>query len=208
MKKKVAVIGGGDLGKQLLSLLNVDEHSDFVGFYDDTLNSEDEKYLLGGLSKIKDDFKSGVFDCLMLAVGYKHMNFRADFFNAVIEQIPFYTLIHPSCIVHSSAIIGDGSVLYPGCIIDKNVIIGRNVLINLGVIISHETIVGDHSFIAPGVRFSGFDTVGKSCFMGTGVILRDNIKISDNITAGAGAVIINDLTEKGIYVGNPAKKVK
>jgi len=208
MKKKVAVIGGGDLGKQLLSLLKVDENSEFAGFYDDTLTKEDEKHLLGGLNDIHADFKAGVFDYLMLAVGYKHMKFRAEFFNSVNQQIPFYTLIHASCIVHSSAIIGEGSVLYPGCIIDKNVVIGKNVLLNLGVIISHETVVGDHSFIAPGVRFSGFDQVGKSCFIGTGVIVRDNISIGDNITAGAGAVIIRNLEQKGIYVGNPAKKVK
>ena len=41
--------------------------------------------------------------------------------------------------------------------------------------------------------------------LGIGTVLIDNITISDNIRTGAGSVVVNNLYDKGLYVGIPAK---
>jgi acetyltransferase-like isoleucine patch superfamily enzyme len=34
------------------------------------------------------------------------------------------------------------------------------------------------------------------------------VNICDDVVIGAGAVVTKDITEKGVYVGNPARKIK
>ena len=61
------------------------------------------------------------------------------------------------------------------------------------------------------------------CRSGTGVfdddLIADNVTIGSNVTVlsvsicegaviGAGSVVTKDITEKGIYAGNPAKKLR
>ena len=38
--------------------------------------------------------------------------------------------------------------------------------------------------------------------------MKNNIDICDNCVIGAGAVIVKEIKEKGIYVGVPVKKIK
>jgi sugar O-acyltransferase (sialic acid O-acetyltransferase NeuD family) len=211
MKERVAIIGAGELGKQIQIFLQESYNYQLVGFYDDTLpkgSKINNIEVSGNREDILSDYQSGKFDSLMVAIAYKHMHVRKQLYEKFSGIIPFTTLIHPSCIISSSAIIGEGSVIYPGCIIDKNVVIGKNVLLNLGVIVSHDSVIGDHSFLAPGVRVSGFVKMEECCFSGTGSIFIDTINICPDVTIGAGSVIINDLTEKGVYAGNPSKKIR
>lgn len=36
---------------------------------------------------------------------------------------------------------------------------------------------------------------------------RNNVRICEDVTVGAGAVVVGDITESGTYVGVPARKV-
>lgn len=38
-------------------------------------------------------------------------------------------------------------------------------------------------------------------------MIKNNIRIIDNCIIGAGAVVVKNIEEKGIYVGVPAKKI-
>ena len=47
--------------------------------------------------------------------------------------------------------------------------------------------------------------VGKGTWIGTGAIVSNNVNICGGCMIGAGAVVIKDITEPGIYVGVPAR---
>ena len=49
--------------------------------------------------------------------------------------------------------------------------------------------------------------MGKFTHIGAGTTIKNNIQIIDNCTIGAGAVVVKNIEEKGIYVGVPAKKI-
>jgi acetyltransferase-like isoleucine patch superfamily enzyme len=49
--------------------------------------------------------------------------------------------------------------------------------------------------------------VGRGSFIGSGAILRHNTTICPGAIIGAGAVVVNDIDEVGVYVGNPARKI-
>lgn len=206
---KLAIVGAGELGLQLLDLSqNAKENFIAVGFFDDTKCIGENVAgvpILGGLADIESVYAKGIFDKVVIAIGYNHMVIRSELFLKLNNKIQFATLIHKSCIVNDTVIIGNGSVLYPGCIIDKNVEIGNNVLLNLGVVVSHDCKIGNNSFIAPRVVFSGFAIIGYECFIGTNATIIDNIKIGNNVYIGAGSVVINNVPDELRVMGNPAR---
>ncbi len=208
---KLAIIGAGDLG-QLIAHHAIYCGYTVVGFYDDTLPKGSLKgnySILGNLAEIEQDFKSKSFDFLMIGIGYKHMNARQLIFERFESlEIPFATLIHPSCFVDASSSVSPGSFLLPGCVIDRGVSIGKNVLLNTACTVAHDTKVGDHSFLAPRVALAGFIKIGDRCVLGINTTVIDNIDIASGAQTGGGAVVIKNLVEPGLFVGIPAKKIK
>ena len=123
-----------------------------------------------------------------------------------------------------------------GCIINDNVFIGPFVEVQKGVIIGKRTRIQSHSFICElvtigndcfighGVVFindlfsegspaNGNKDLWKSTNIGDGVSIGSNatilpVSICDNVVIGAGSVVTKNIEESGIYIGNPARKIK
>ena len=43
--------------------------------------------------------------------------------------------------------------------------------------------------------------------IGANAVIRQGVKIGDNVTVGAGAVVLKDINSNTTFVGNPAKKI-
>ncbi|MBX2924896.1 MAG: acetyltransferase [Chitinophagaceae bacterium] len=209
--KRLAIIGSGDLGHQMAHHAIKDNHYHVAGFFDDYCPSGINKngYLvLGGVKDVFDVFDKEVFDVLMIAIGYNHFAVRAQLFKKFYSIIPFGTIIHSSSIIDRSVTIEEGSFIYPGCIVDYNSVIKYNVILNVGCVIAHDSKIGDHTFLSPAVTIAGFVNVGSCVNLGIGTTVIDNITIADNVRTGGGAVVTQDLSERGLYVGVPAKLKK
>lgn len=103
---------------------------------------------------------------------------------------------------------GDNCLIYEGAIIQPFASIGDDVIIRSGVHISHHCKVADHAFIAAGATLGGNVQVGEQAFIGLGAVIRDGIHIAERSFIGAGAVVIADTAADGVYVGNPARRLK
>ena len=84
--------------------------------------------------------------------------------------------------------------------------------------------IGNDCFISHGVMFindkfekggpaGGDKSLWKETIIGNNVSIGTNatilpVKIVDNVVIGAGSVVTKDLLEPGIYVGNPARKIR
>ena len=209
--KKLAVIGSSDLAQLIAHHAVSDGHYIMAGFYDDYKEEGslvDGIRISGRLNRIEEDFENGLFDCLMVGIGYKHMDFRKSIFETLSGKIPFGKIVHSSCYVDPSATIEAGCFLLPGCVIDRNVHVYENVLLNTGCVIAHDSSVSKHSFLSPAVKMAGFSKIGQSCIIGINATIIDNVVISEGIQVGAGAVVTKILNEAGLYVGCPAKRIK
>jgi acetyltransferase-like isoleucine patch superfamily enzyme len=132
------------------------------------------------------------------------------------------TIIHPLNLYGCS--IGDNSFVGPFVEIQRNVTIGKRTKIQSHSFICELVQLGDDCFIGHGVMFindkfsSGGPAGGdKSKWMitniGSNVSIGSNatilpVNICDNVVIGAGAVVTKDITEPGIYAGNPCIKIK
>ena len=65
-----------------------------------------------------------------------------------------------------------------------------------------------HVHIAPGVNLAGSVFVGTGSFLGIGCKVIQEVKIANWNIVGAGAVVIEDTEDFGVYVGVPAKMIK
>jgi len=208
--KRLAIIGSGDLGQLIAYHAINSKKYEFVGFFDDFKTSQTTVGLgkiLGKTTEIESIFNRKLFDVLLIGIGYNHINFRKKIFENFVQKIPFAKLIHKSCHVDASAIIGEGAVIFPGSLIDRNVKIGSNVLININVAIAHDSVIGNHCFISPCVNIAGFVKIEECCIIGINTTIIDNIKVGKFIRTGGGAVIIQSIEHQGTYVGAPAKKI-
>lgn len=208
--KTLAIVGSGDLGKQIAHFALKDKIYSKVCFIDDFCKEKEVagKEVIGKVEDIIDLYKKNKFDELIIGIGYKHLNKKREIFESYINIVPFGKIIHSSCIVDTTVIIKKGSVLYPGSIIDANVIVEENCLVNIGCTIAHDTIIGKHSFLSPKVALAGFVQVGEMCILGINSTIIDNIVIKGETQLGAGTVVIKGITRKGLYVGNPSRFIR
>lgn len=209
--KKLAIIGSGDLGRLIAYHAVQDKQFSVVGFFDDFApqgSLVNNIKILGAISDIDIFYNQGVFDVIICGIGYKHLAFREKLFETFHHKIEFANLIHSSCYVDASSNIGKGIFMLPGSVLDSNVRIEDNVVLNISCCISHDSIVGAHSFISPRVAIAGFVKLGKRCNIGINSTIIDNLSIVDDVQTGGGTVVNKNLTNKGLYVGNPARFIR
>lgn len=79
--------------------------------------------------------------------------------------------------------------------IKKNCTIGKNCTILPGVVIGNKKLKGDDSWVI----------IGDNCYIGLGAKIFGDIKIGNNVTIGANAVVTKDIPDNATVGGIPAK---
>lgn len=98
-------------------------------------------------------------------------------------DIAAYSVIHTSTM--ESTIIKDGVKILAMC--------------NVG----HSCFIDEDTCLMPGVRLAGATKIGKNCFIWQGALIGGCSTICDNVSIGMGSVVLKDITEPGVYYGNP-----
>lgn len=91
----------------------------------------------------------------------------------------FATVVHPSAVVASDVVLGEGPQVMAGAVIQPGSKIGLNSIINTRASVDHDCIIGDHVHIAPGVTLSGGVSVGACSHIGTGATVIQGISIGN-----------------------------
>jgi len=120
--------------------------------------------------------------------------------------------------------IGDDVFIGPFVEIQKDVMIGARTKIQSHTFVCELVNVGENCFIGHGVMFindlfsaggpaRGDKALWKSTTIGNHVSIGSNatilpVNICDGTVIGAGSVVTRDITEPGIYAGNPARKIR
>jgi len=123
-------------------------------------------------------------------------------------DLKYIKAVHKSAIVSSSSTINHGTVVMPGSIINSNVKIGEHCIINTASVIEHDCQISDYVHICPNVSLAGGVNVGEGSQVGIGATVIQGIKIGKWSIIDAGSVIIRDVPDYSIVVGNPGKVIK
>ena len=116
-------------------------------------------------------------------------------------------LIHPNAVVGTGVSIGAGTVLMPGSIVNAGTSIGEGCIVNTSASIYHDCRIDNFVHVSVGAHLCGTVFVGAETWIGAGAVVSNNKNICGQCMIGAGAVVVKDITEKGTYVGVPAKRL-
>lgn len=120
--------------------------------------------------------------------------------------------------------IGDDTFIGPFVEIQKSATVGKRCRIQSHAFICELVEIGDDCVIAHGVMFVNdkFSNggpargnrnlwmptkIGNNVSIGSGATILP-VTICDNAVIGAGAVVTKDITQPGVYAGNPARLLK
>lgn len=209
--KPVIIVGGGGHSRILIDILKLCE-AEIIGITDPdrkkhglsidgirVVGTDDELdnykssdvVLANGLGSIKGTAKRGAV--------YEHQKKKG--FN-------YIQVIHPSAVISSSVVMGEGVQIMAGVVIQTGCIIGNNVLINTMASLDHDCRIGKNVHIAPGVTISGEVDIGDNVHIGAGATIIQGIKIGPNSILGAGSVVLGNIPANVTAIGVPAKVVK
>lgn len=120
--------------------------------------------------------------------------------------------------------VGAGTFVGPFTEIQRGVTIGRNCRIQSHAFICELVSIGDDCFVGHGVMFvndlfkdggpaRGDRSKYRATKVGNRVSIGSNctilpVAIADGTVIGAGAVVVRDIAEPGVYAGNPARRLR
>ena len=119
----------------------------------------------------------------------------------------FAKLINSASVISSSSEILPGSYISAGAVININSLISEHSIVNTNAVVEHDCHIGNFSHIGPGAIICGGVKVGNGVFIGAKSCVNPGIKIVDYVTIGSGSVVSKDISEPGVYVGVPVKKI-
>ena len=123
-------------------------------------------------------------------------------------KLIFGSAFHQSSVISKRTKIGEGSVVMGNVVINSGAVIGKHVILNTLCSIDHDCNIEDFVHVSPNSCLSGGVCVGQGTHIGSGAVIAPNINIGCWSIIGSGTVIINDVPDNTIVVGNPGRVIK
>lgn len=164
------------------SILNINNY-EVTGTYNSNLYSKDNLIITIGDNKIRKDISKIIKHNFGICVS------PFSFCDEVVE-------------------LGGGSIILQGAIVQRDSKIGEHVIINTSSSVDHDCIISDFAHLSPGARLAGGVYVGEGTHIGINACVIPNVKIGKWCVIGAGTVIIKDIPDFSVVVGNPGRVIK
>jgi sugar O-acyltransferase (sialic acid O-acetyltransferase NeuD family) len=207
--KKLVIFGTGDVGQLAHFYFTHDTQREVVAFCSDGAFIDSKTYQglpVVPFETILETHPPDAFD-MFVALSYRNVNkVRAEKYDAVKQKgyhLPSY--VCSKSVLWDDARIGENCFIFENQTIQPFVTIGNNVTMWSGNHIGHHSIIGDHVFITSHVVVSGHVEIGSHCFLGVNSTLTDGIKLAPRTVVGAGATVIKNTVEEGVYRGPVAE---
>lgn len=110
--------------------------------------------------------------------------------------------IGEDCIIGSNCAIVRGSA-------NETTVLEDRVNLAPGCCIGHGTFIGENTHFANNVTLGGSVYIAPNNFIGSAATINPRVRITEeDVILGAGATLTKSIQEEGVYVGNPAKRLK
>lgn len=214
--KNLIILGGSGIGMIAASIANELGYYNVLGFLNDVLpvGTVIGKYnTLPVLGNTNDLAKYLVDEDTFVFIAYVGMQNEKQVFEKIesfnIPKTKYATLIHPSAIIPKGFCkIGSGVLMAPLSQLSPDTTIEDNCILLANSFVGHDSILKKFAHIATNAVVGANVSVGRACHIGSNATIREKITIGDFSLVGAGAVVLNDVEENSIVVGNPAKLLR
>mgnify|MGYP003807203629 CR=1 FL=1 len=210
------ILGGSGIGMIACSIANDLGNYNILGFLNDVfpIGTEIGKYnkipVIGTTSDLS---KYLADESNMFFVAYVGMQNEEEVFNKIesfdIPSHRYATLIHPSAIIPKGFCkIGNGVMMAPLSQLSPDTTIEDNCILLPNSFVGHDSTLRRFAHIASNAVVGANVDVGRAVHVGTNATIREKVKIGDFSLIGSGSVVLNDIEQNSIVVGNPAKLLR
>ena len=210
-KEKIVLIGGGGHCRSVIDVIETENRFDIAGIIDvkDKVGTKVLGYPVIGSDEDLPELAKKYSNFLITLGQGKTNDFRIKTYALLKElEVKLPIICSPLAHISAHACVAEGTVVMHGSIVNAGAKVGANCIINTQALIEHDAEVGDHCHISTKAAVNGFVKIGTNVFAGSSSVFADRVNVGDNIVIGAGTVVPKNISEPGIYVGNPARKIK
>jgi len=209
---KLIIFGAGDIARLAHYYFTRDSEHEVVAFAVDEQYRESDTFLdlpLVSFEKVVERYPAQEYK-MFVALSYSRMNkLRAEkYHHARQKGYELVSYVSSRCSFLTDHPVGTNCFILEDNTIQPFVRIGNNVTLWSGNHIGHDSVIEDHSFLASHIVVSGHVRIRNNCFIGVNATLRNSITIAPETLIGAGAVIMKDTVEKGVYLPPRAELFK
>jgi sugar O-acyltransferase (sialic acid O-acetyltransferase NeuD family) len=205
----LVIFGAGDIARLAHFYFTHDTEHTVAAFTVDHEYRRSDTYLglpLVDFERLDERYPPSEFQ-MFVALSYAKMNrVRAAKYAAARERgYSLASYVSSRCSFLSTRPVGDNCFILEDNTVQPFVRIGNNVTLWSGNHIGHDSVIEDHCFITSHVVVSGWVTIRSFCFVGVNATLRNSITLAPETLVGAGAIIMKDTREKGVYLPQRAE---
>lgn len=203
--KNIVVIGAGDLGKEIVWLIeDINKRQPtylILGFLDDDAAKAGTEFngykVLGGTEQLK-ELNSKM--PLSAVVAIQDGSVRKK----IVEEHPDFTawesIIHPTAVIASTTSVGKGSVFFPQVTVSVDSQLGSFGLYYIHSIICNDCQIGDFVSVMSGASISEHATIGDECFLAAGACVYPHRSLGKGSEVAVEATVEKDYDD-GSKVG-------
>lgn len=199
--KNIVIIGAGDLGKEIVWLIeDINKRQPtylILGFLDDDkLKTGTEFYgykVLGGTEKLS-ELSSKM--PLSAVIAIQDGSVRKRIVENHLEFDCWETIIHPTAVISSTTSVGKGSVFFPQVTVSVDSKLGSFGLYYIHSIICNDCVVGDFVSIMSGASISEHAEIGDECFIAAGACVYPHKKIGKCSEVAVEATVDKDYNDR------------
>lgn len=214
--KKLVILGGSGIGMIAASVAQDLGNYEVLGFLNDVI---EPGTMIGKYRKVPvlgktDDLPKYLAQKdTMFFIAYVGLQNEKDTYHKIESlQIPidrFATLIHPTAIIPKGFCgIGEGVLFAPLCQLSPDTTVSDNCILLPNSFLGHDSFMDRFAHVATNGVVGANVKIGKAVHIGSNATIREKITIGDYSLIGAGSVVLKDVPENSVIVGNPGKVLK
>ena len=210
--KKLVILGGSGIGMIAASVAKDLGYFKIAGFLNDIIPvgnfiGKYGKYPVIGTSQDINKFLKANYYFFIAYVGLqneKNTYKKIESFSIPAER--FATLVHPTAIIPKGfCSIGNGCLMAPLSQLSPDTTLMDNCIILGNAFIGHDSTLQRFAHVATNAVVGANVNIGKAVHVGSNATIREKVIIGDYSLIGSGSVVLTDVRENSVVVGNPAR---
>lgn len=213
--KKVLIMGGGGNASVIAyGIIDAFQRGcsslEFIGYINDRdAVKEIEGYpVVGGLKDINKLIEQDYY--FINAIGkIDAQKDRIELIESLnIPDERYVTFIHPDAYVAPNVELGVGCVVLANASVSPGTSMGKSCRVMINAVVGHNNVIGDYCFFAAASCTGAYLTIGDGVFISLNATIKEFLTIGNYSTIGMGSVLMKNVSEGEVWVGNPAKKLR
>ena len=174
--KNIVIIGAGDLGKEVVWLIEDINRKEptylILGFLDDDRTKEGKEFygykILGGTEQLSE---LGTKVPMSAVVAIRDGDIRKKIVETHQNFTNWESIIHPMAVIASSSTIGCGCIFFPHTTVSVDTNVGKFGLYYINSTVCNDCTIGDYVSVMSGALISERVTVGDGKLLPAGTIV-------------------------------------